>query len=148
MFLGQAATRRPSCLHSLKLLSILDASADAKDHFTQRRPHRDFNQSDIIDFACQGKHFRSFTFFRTYATEPLCSFQEDNRHIRIRFHIIYIGRTTFITLFAGKRRLNGRLSAKSLHTMDQSSLFTTDESACPVPNFDIEGEIRPEDIFT
>ena len=111
MLFCKTSAGRASGLYGFKFLSVFYSPADTEYHLTKRRSHRDFNQTDVVYFSCQGKDLGSFTLLRSYTAEPSGSFQQDNGDIGVGLHIIYISRTTFISMFTGEWRFNCSFTA-------------------------------------
>ena len=143
---GEAAARRTAGLDGLELASVLDATADFVDNLTQGDAHRDFDKTHVVDLACQSEHFGTFGFLGADAAEPGSAFGDDDRNVGKSLDVVDVRGFAHISADSGERGFQRGFAALAFHRVDQSSLFTADESAGTVAELDVEVEASAEDV--
>ena len=98
-------------------------------------------------FAAEREHLRAAALFRTHGSEPVRAFQNDLRHVRIRFHVVQNGRFAEKPLDRGERRAGTGFAAMPFDGGHQSGLFAADESARAETDVEVEVKARAEDVL-
>src|SRR5580704_7120278 len=71
--LRNTASRRSAGLHRLEFAAVWDAAADFENDSAQRHAHGHFNQTDILNFAGEGKHLCALTLLCANGGVPIAT---------------------------------------------------------------------------
>ena len=164
VFLGDAAAGGAARLHRLELASADDAAADLEDDLAERRAHRDFDQTHVVDLTGQREDLGAgvaadgldpvavLVAFGLPVADlgvPLGALAQDDRNRGVGFDVVDVGRAAPVAAadVRRERRFGGGLAALAFHRVDERGLLAADERARAELDLDVEREVRAEDVL-
>src|ERR1019366_6207574 len=142
--------RDPSRDDRLDPLVVDDAAAElgVVDEITERVLHHlDLEDAGIVDAPGQGEEPRAHRATAAECRERRTAVIDDPRQIRHRLDVVDHSRFTVETGDGGEeRRLDAGEAALALQRLDQRSLFAADVRPRARVHYDVDGEVRTEDL--
>ncbi len=144
---GNTAAGRSAGLCRLKFLAVGNSAADFFNHLTQGCTHRDFHQTGVVDFSAERKDFCALGFFRTHGGEPFSAVADNQRNVRIGFHVVENRGLAEQSFFRRERRSGTGFAAVAFNRSHQRGFLTAHKRARTEPQADVEIKARAENIL-
>ena len=112
---GYAAAGRAAGLCGLELLAVRDTAADIVYDLSERRTHRDLDQSGMIYLAAQCKHLCAFGFLGTHRGKPFRTVKYYLSHVGKGLDIVYYRRLPEQAFDRRERRSRTRFAALAFY---------------------------------
>ena len=139
--------RRTARLSGLELVTAADTAADIKDDFAERRTHRNFDKTGVVDLTGKSEDLSTLRSLGTDLAEPLGALVDDDGDISERFDVVNDRRAAPKTLDRRERRTGLRHTAVTLDRLEKSRLFAADERAGAEAKLNVEVKVAAENLL-
>ena len=143
----QTAAGRTADLYSLKLFAVGNAAADIINNLAHGNTHRHLCQTGVIDFAGQSENLGALGFFGTQLAVPVCTVNDNLRHIGKGFYVVDIRRLAPQAADRRERRTRAWHTALAFDRSHQGSFFAADEGTGTLFNMNSKAEIAFKNIL-
>ena len=111
MLCGDAAAGRTARLSSFELLAAGDTAADVVNDFAERRAHRNFDKTGVVNLSAESKHLCALALFGAHRSKPFRTVQYDLADIGVCLDVVEERRLAEKTLNSRERGTRTRLAA-------------------------------------
>ena len=143
-----AAAGGAAQLRSLEFLAFGDSAADVVNDGSQRRSHRDFDQSDVVDVTGQGEDLCPLALFRSDAGVPLRTLEDDLADVGQGFDVVQDAGLLPEAGDGGKGGPGAGHSPLALDGCHQRRFLAADEGAGALVDLQVEIEARSQDVLS
>ena len=137
----EASAGRTTCLDSLELLTIRDSAADVIDELSECCTHRNFYETNVINFSAQSEYLSTLGLLCTNRSEVSSAFSEDVRNACECLYVVNACRLAPETLDSRERRSRTRHTTLTFDGVEESCFLTANECACTKSDLAVEAEV-------